>query len=63
MKSSMTQASHRGMIINHARFQVTLKTNYKHMKSSMSKNDTQKDDYLPCEIPSRFLRHGTGYGL
>ncbi|MEB2779086.1 hypothetical protein U3A58_01680 [Algoriphagus sp. C2-6-M1] len=31
------------------------------MKSSMSKNDTQPDDYLPCEIPSRFLRHGTGY--
>lgn len=32
MKSSMTQASHRGMIFSHAK------------------------------IPSRILRHGTGYG-
>ena len=33
------------------------------MKSSMTQSDTQSDDYNPCEIPSRILRHGTGCGL
>ena len=71
MKSSMTQASHTGMIINYARFSrnkfgtgyVALKINYNHMKSSMTQSDTQRDGYNACEIPSRFLRHGTSYGL
>ncbi len=32
MKSSMTKTSHSGMIINHARFHLTAKKNYKQMK-------------------------------
>lgn len=32
MKSSMTQVTHRGMIINYARFHMTIKNNYRQMK-------------------------------
>ncbi|MEB2784513.1 hypothetical protein [Algoriphagus persicinus] len=31
------------------------------MKSSMTTSVTQWNAYLSSEIPSRFLRHGTGY--
>jgi hypothetical protein len=35
MKSSITHALHTGIIINHVRFHLTFKNNYKQMKSSM----------------------------
>lgn len=36
MKSSITQATHRGMIIRHARFHLTVKNNYKQMKRNLT---------------------------
>ncbi len=59
MKSSMTQATHRGMIIQHARFSRRsgqamwpLKSKLKTHEIEHDEIDTQRDDYRACEIPS-----------
>lgn len=38
------------MTIDHVRFHLTAKNNYKQMKSSMTQSDTEGDDYNSCEI-------------
>jgi outer membrane protein len=45
MKSSSKKASQKEMITNLARFHVTIKNNYPHMKSSMTQSDIRRDDY------------------
>jgi len=45
-----------------ARFHVALKKKYKHMKSSITQSDKQRDDYNQCEIlPIR--RGGSGQAI
>ncbi len=56
MKSSMTQATHTGMTIRHARFHVTAEKQLYTHEIEHDASDTRRNDCNTCEIPSDRLK-------